>query len=110
MIFDSCFNTLCDKDDYLGVFFANVYACVYAKDIKDLFIKSVKEHKYVESKNTILKIILRERYEEYIKRKAKGVIIPATKDVTEPFYRIGAGYIVDLENERIRKHYYHPDC
>ncbi len=113
MIFDPCFNILCNKEDYLRMFFANVYANVYAKDVKETFIKSVQNHKYVEEKNTILKMMLREKYQEYIKRKAQEVIIKAKEDVNEPFYRSGAGYFADIENENIRRltvHYYYTDC
>ncbi len=112
-VFDPCFNLICLKEDYEKVFFANVYANVYAKDVKETFIKSVQNHKYVEEKNTILKMMLREKYQEYIKRKEQEVFIKAKEDVNEPFYRSGAGYFADIENENIRRltvHYYYTDC
>ena len=52
-------------------------------------------------------------YEEYNQKKKIEVVVHAPENINTPLYRNGAGYKIELDNEKIKKltvHYYYIDC
>ena len=113
-VFDPCLNIICLKEKYTKEFKAKVLAQVYASNVKKVFIDGVLNHKPEEKKYNFLKCFMtNEEYENYIKLKANEVVLKATEDINEPFYRSGAGYRAQIENKKIKHltvHYYYTDC
>lgn len=87
-VLDPCLNFLCRKKDYFKVFEIYVKGKVSAKAVKDELIEKITFYKT---------------------NKKELMFYESSQDANTPFYRNGAGYTADIENDKIRKlkvHYY----
>ena len=116
-VFDPCLRILCSKRDYEELLSANVVGHVTAKEVRTELIHQLEEAKkkslVTKKQSKLLESLLGSEYIEYEKKHEGEVVLNGPEDVSTPFYRNGAGYQAEVENDRVRKlsvHYYHSDC
>ena len=102
-VFDPCLDLLCSKEMYSKIFEVNVTGRVTAKEVRDELIYRVGNRK--ERKSSY------DRYlsEETLKRLQQETHVIGNDDVNSPMYRNNTGYIIECENNKIKKlvaHYY----
>lgn len=109
-VLDPCLNFLCKKSDFSKIFEIDVKGKVTAKTVREELIRQVTTPKQRDkSFEAFMKLVLGDSYESYIETKKDEVIVNGPEDVNTPLYRNGAGYKVEIENEKIKKltvHYY----
>lgn len=88
---------------------------VSAKEVREELIRQVTKPKEEITTNSkqmginFIKFLLGDRYEEFREKNKGEVIVDGPEDVNTPLYRNGAGYKIEIENEKIKKltvHYY----
>ena len=109
-VFDPCLFIVCKKKNYIEVLNARVLGSVTAARVKEELIRQVSKPKKKDTRfENLFKDILGDSYEEHKKRVENEVIVDCKNDVNFPFYRNGAGYKTEIENDKIKKitvHYY----
>ena len=117
-VLDPCLSFLCKKSDYSKIFEIDVKGKVSAKEVKEELIRQVTAPKEENNPETyqvfqsFMKSVFGESYVNYMESKKDEVIVYGPEDVNTPLYRNGAGYITEIENEKIKKltvHYYYID-
>ena len=117
-VLDPCLSFLCKKSDYSKIFEIDVKGKVSAKEVKEELIRQVTAPKEEDNSKahqafqSFMKSFIGESYVNYMESKKDEVIVHGPEDVNTPLYRNGAGYITEIENEKIKKltvHYYYID-
>lgn len=117
-VLDPCLNLLCKKECYSKIFETNVIGVVTALKVRNELINQVTNPKKKvdsdidKSFNSFMRDLLGDEWDEYKESKKGEVIVYAPEDINTPLYRNGAGYRVQMENNKIKKlqvHYYHSD-
>ena len=117
-VLDPCLSFLCKKSDYSKIFEIDVKGKVSAKEVKEELIRQVTAPKEEDNSKahqafqSFMKSFIGESYVNYMESKKDEVIVYGPEDVNTPLYRNGAGYITEIENEKIKKltvHYYYID-
>lgn len=118
-VFDPCLKIICERDDYVRVFRAEILGCVTAIDVKNELIRQITSKANCSDSeerriaNNFVKRMLGDKYEKYLAEKAGEVTVHGLEDVNTPLYRNGAGYTADIVDNKIKKmkvHYYYIDC
>lgn len=109
---------MCKKSDYSKIFEIDVKGKASAKEVKEELIRQITAPKEENNPETyqvfqsFMKSVFGESYVNYMESKKDEVIVYGPEDVNTPLYRNGAGYITEIENEKIKKltvHYYYID-
>ena len=88
---------------YERLFNTDVLVKIKAYELKKELINKITSYKPTECKNKFLK----ELFDKYTDEEA---IISVPDDITEPLYRNNSGYIMKLDNNKIKElkaHYYY---
>ena len=89
---------------------------VISKDVKEELIRQIKLPKKENNieENEHLKLFMRTFFNnKYMEEKKDEVIVYGPEDANIPLYRNGAGYKMEIEDNKIKKmtvHYYNIDC
>ena len=113
-VFDPCLELLCKKDLYHKVFEVDIRGKVSAKEVKNMLIYSVQNHKIKQNEKykygQKTEAFMKKYFGSTLDNKKDEVIIDDYENVNSPFYRNTAGYRVVLEDKKIKKliaHYYY---
>lgn len=102
-VFDPVLNLVTKKNYYERLFNTDVLVKIKALKVKKELISRITSYKPTECKNKFLK-------ELFDKHKNEEAIISVPDDITEPLYRNNSGYIMKLDNNKIKElkaHYYY---
>ena len=115
-VLDPCLNLLCKKKYYDKIFRPEIMGKVISKDVKEELIRQIKLPKKENNieENEHLKLFMRTFFNnKYMEEKKDEVIVYGPEDANTPLYRNGAGYKMEIEDNKIKKmtvHYYNIDC
>lgn len=108
-VFDPCLNIFVNKKIYDYIFTPEVIATISSKQVKDYFIKYIKENKTKKQEKSYLDNFLSRVCSESYERQKNEVLILSNDDVYSPMYRNNVGYKAQIEDDKILSltaHYY----
>lgn len=108
-VFDPCLNIFVNKKIYDYIFTPEVIATISSKQVKDYFIKYIKENKTKKQEKNYLDNFLSRVCSESYERQKNEVLILSNDDVYSPMYRNNVGYKAQIEDDKILSltaHYY----